>query len=285
MGETNDRLAVHPGDRRHGLRRIVGEDATPQQLGADGAAGQIVVVLEAVAPDDVHQSQGERGIGPRAWLDVPVGATGGRALVGIDRDDRRAGLARLDHQAPEMAVGVGGVRAPVDDEPAPGHGHRVGAHSPAAHGVLVAEAAGRGADGPIQPRGAQTVEEPSVQAAGLELAHRPAVAVGQDGLGTFGRARDRREPPGDEVEGLVPRDPLEPSFPLHPHPLHRVKQTFGAIDPIEEPRHLLAEEAPGERVIGIAPQADGHAVLDRHEHAARIRAIERADVLEVRRHR
>ena len=33
-------------------------------------------------------------------------------------------------------------------------------------------------------------------------------------------------------------------------------------------------------MVGIAPQLDRHAVLDRHEHAARVGAIERADVLD-----
>ena len=54
---------------------------------------EVIVVLQAVAPDHVHQAQGERGVGAGARLDVPVGAPGGRAPVGVDRDDRRAGLA------------------------------------------------------------------------------------------------------------------------------------------------------------------------------------------------
>ena len=61
----------------------------------------------------------------RGWM-CQSDRRGGRAPVGVDGDDRRAGLAGLDHQAPEVAVGVGGVRAPVDDELALGHRHRVG---------------------------------------------------------------------------------------------------------------------------------------------------------------
>ena len=58
------------------------------------------------------------------------------------------------------------------------------------------------------------MEEPPVEAAGLELAHRPVVAVGQDRLRTVGRAGDRGELLSDRVQGLVPADPLEPPFAL-----------------------------------------------------------------------
>ena len=125
------------------------------------------------------------------------------------------------------------------------------------------------------------MEEPPVEAAGLELAHRPAIAVGEDRLRAVGRAGDRREPLGDGVEGLVPGDPLEPALRLScPTRFIGWSKPIGAVDPVEEPGHLLAEEPAREGVIGVAPQLDRHAVADRHEHAARVGAIERADVLD-----
>ena len=181
---------------------------------------------KAVAPDDVHEPQGQRGVGAGAGLNVPVGAPGRRAPIGVDRDDGRAGLAGLDHQAPEVAVGIGGVRAPVDDELALGHGQRIGPHSAAADRVFVTQRAGRGADGPVEHRGTQPVKEPPVEAAGLELAHRAVVAVRQDRLRTIGRAGDRGEFPGDGVQGLVPADRLELALP----PCGRLASSAGASD-------------------------------------------------------
>ena len=179
-----------------------------------------------------------------------------------------------------MRVGVDGVRAPVDDELALRHRQRVGPHPPPPHRVLVAERPGRGADGPVELRGAQAVEEPPVQAARLELAHRAVIAVGQDRLRPVARGGDRREPVRDGVDRLVPRDGLELALALGPDPLHRRHQPVGAVDPIEVAGHLLAEEPAREGVFGIALQLDGHAVPDGHPHAAGVGAVERADVLE-----
>ena len=124
------------------------------------------------------------------------------------------------------------------------------------------------------------MEEPPIQAGRLELAHRPAIAVREDRLGAIGRARDLREPPGDVVERLVPGDPLESALALAPDPFHRVEQPVRAVDPLQESGHLLAEEPAREGMIGVAPQLDRDAVLDRDEHAARVGAVERADVLD-----
>ena len=68
--------------------------------------------------------------------------------------------------------------------------------------------------------------------------------------------------------------------PLLPDPLHRVEQPIRAVDPLEVSGHLLAEEPAREGMIGVAPQLDRDAVLDRDQHAARIGAVERADVLD-----
>ena len=62
--------------------------------------------------------------------------------------------------------------------------------------------------------------------------------------------------------------------------LQGLKQPVRAVDPIEIAGHLLAEEPRVKRMIGIAPQLDRHAILNRHPHAARVGTIERADVLD-----
>src|SRR5262249_42569697 len=123
------------------------------------------------------------------------------------------------------------------------------------------------------------------QAGGLEFAHRPAIAVREDCFRAVGRAGNLGKPAGDGVDGLVPGDALESSFPFLTDPRHRVEEAIRAVDPLQVSGHLLAEESSPEGMIRVAPQFHGHSVADRDEHAARVRAIERADILDLRRHR
>ena len=74
-----------------------------------------------------------------------------------------------------------------------------------------------------------------------------------------------------------PRDRLEPALALAADSSQRLEQAIGAIDPLEVAGHLLAEETAREAMIGVAAKVDRHAVLDGHEHAARVGAVERAD--------
>ena len=212
------------------------------------AAFEVVVVLEAVAPDDVHQAQGERGVGAGAGLDVPVGAAGGRAPVGVDRDDRRAGLAGLDHQAPEVAVGVGGVRAPVDDELAlrarPAGRPRAGRgpsciRSPARRPWRRSSgrASRRPAGGRTAGRGCSTGACPSSRSscrAGSPAGRRPS-----------GRSRRivRRSSSRASSQVIGSNRPS----PLRPTRFIGWSKPIGAVDPVEVPGHLLAEEPARER--------------------------------------
>ena len=72
---------VDTRDRGDSFRWVFLQDALAEQIGAD-VARQIVVVLKTLAPDHVHQSECEGGVGAGAGLDVPVGTARGRAAVG-----------------------------------------------------------------------------------------------------------------------------------------------------------------------------------------------------------
>ena len=85
---------------------------------------------------------------------------------------------------------------------------------------------------------------------------------------------------GDLAQGLVPGDRLELPLPLPPCSSQRLHQAIGAINALEVPGHLLAEEPAREAMIGVPAQLDRHAVLDRHDHAARVGAVERADAFD-----
>ena len=100
------------------------------------------------------------------------------------------------------------------------------------------------------------MEEPPVEAAGLELAHRAVIAVRQDRLRAIGRPAIAANPPAIVSSASSQRDPLEPSLPFGADPLQGVQQPVGAVDPVEVAGHLLAEEPAGERMVGIASEVD-----------------------------
>ena len=69
-------------------------------------------------------------------------------------------------------------------------------------------------------------------------------------------------------------------WPFRPARLQRLEQAVGAVDSFQVAGHLLAEKPARERMIGVAAKLDRHAVLDRHQHAARVGAVERADAFD-----
>ena len=283
--EGREGVAIDPRDRGDPIGRVFLKDARAKGVGPDGRSVHVVNIGEAVAPNDVHHAQGQRGVGAGAGLDVPVGPGGCRAPIRVDRDDRGPRPSGLDHQAPQVAVGVRRVGAPVDDEPALGDRHRIGPEPASAQGVFIARRASRGADRPVQLGGPQAVKEPPVKAARLELPHRPVIAVRKDRLRPRVRSRQRREPRRDLVERLVPSDPLEAALALGPDSSQGVQQPIRAVDPVQIPGHFLAEEPTSEGMLGISPQILGNALADSNDHATGVRAVEGAHGLDPRRAR
>src|SRR5256885_8109344 len=89
-----------------------------------------------------------------------------------------------------MQAAADAVAAPDEDEPA--FGEMLHAHAQlAAIGQVQGLAPGAGADGAVQQRGAELVEEAPVHALALHQAHGACVAVGQDGFG-IARRQDRK---------------------------------------------------------------------------------------------
>ena len=206
---------------------------------------------------------------------MKIGARGCGTAIGIDRDDRRAApLAGLDHEAPEMAVGIDGVRTPVEKEIAISGG--IGsARLPFAEGVFITDAAGGRADGSIELRRAQAMKEAPVEAVRLQLAHRAVIAVRQDRPRPVLRLRDRAKPLGDRGEGLLPSDSFESSRSFGTDAPQWVMKPCRSIHAIEISRHFLAKKSACEGMLLVAAEVDCLAVLDGDDHRARIRAIER----------
>ncbi len=117
------------------------------------------------------------------------------------------------------------------------------------------------------------MKEAAVEAASLEPAHRAGVAERQNCLRSIRRLGDLAKPPGDCVDSFFPTNPLKSALALRTNTFHRKLEAFRMIDPIEIAAYFLAKEAAGEGMLGVAPKLDGPAILDRHDHRARVGTI------------
>jgi len=80
----------------------------------------------------------------------------------------------------------------------------------------------------------------------------------------------------DLVERLLPRDAFELAFSLFADAAHRVQQAVGVVRAFDVARDLRAQHAGRRRMIRIALDLRGHAVLHGHEQRAGIGAVMRA---------
>ncbi len=106
-----------------------------------------------------------------------------------------------------MQIGGDGVGAPEDDQARLIEALHVHAQR-GADGRLVASRPGGGADGAVEARGTEAVEEAPVHRAEAELAGIAGVAIGQDALGAV-RVGQLAQTIGDLVQCLIPGDAFE----------------------------------------------------------------------------
>ena len=132
-------------------------------LPAQRVARDVVMVQPAVRDQLVHQGQRQGGIGAGQQLQVLVAFVGGLGLARVYAHQARAVALGLQCIAPEMQAAADAVAAPDEDEPA--FGEMLHAHAQlAAIGQVQGLAPGAGADGAVQQRGAELVEEAPVHA-------------------------------------------------------------------------------------------------------------------------
>src|SRR5581483_10357600 len=121
-------------------------------------------------------------------------------------------------------------------------------------------AAGDRADRHEVARGAEHVPEPAPGAVdALEQPHAPRPDVRPDGLRPE-LADHPLQPLRDLVEGRVPGDPLEVAGALRPDAAEGESEALGGLGVRDVVVELVAEDAPRERVLGIALEPDGAAV-------------------------
>ena len=220
----------------------------------------------------MHQRQRQGCVGARAQRDVFVALVGGFAAARVDADQARTVALGLLRQTPEVQVAADGVAAPDQDQLR--FGEELHLHAElAAQGLHQCFTARRSADGALQVRGAEPVEEARGHALALHLAHGAGIAVGQDGLRVA--RRDGVQPAGDVIQRLVPADGFEPAAAFGADPLERGEDAVRVVAALGVARDLGAQRPVGGAVVGIALHPHGHAVLDRGQQGTGVGAVMR----------
>ena len=155
----------------------------------------------------MHHAESESGIGARIDGDVPVRGAGRACCVGIDDDQLCAVAARFLDEGPEVNIVAVDVRGPGDDELRLRKGFGVGAEFAAVDGDE-GLATGFGADGAIELRRAETMEETAIHRTIIQDANGAGVGVRQDRFGSV-FAGDGGEAGRYGVEGFIPGDAFE----------------------------------------------------------------------------
>src|SRR4051812_9367455 len=103
-------------------------------------------------------------------------------------------------------------------------------HCPCAESNVTSGGTGSSTNRAIEERSAETVKEPSVEAAALEFAHCARVAVRQDRLRPVCRCGNSAKPRGDLGDRIIPRDSLELRRTFWPDSSQWVRQSVRVID-------------------------------------------------------
>ncbi len=189
-GEGDDFVRGDAGEFGGALRGPR-QHAIAEGIEAIGVARDVIGIVEVLADDDVHEGEGQGGIAAGVDEEVLVGGGSGAIAAGVDGVEAGTLAAGFHDEGPEMHVGAEDIGAPGDDEPGVAELFGLGAVADA-EGLGHAGHAGGGADGAVQARGAEAMEEAAVHAFAIEQAHGSGVAVGEDGLGSELARRWRR---------------------------------------------------------------------------------------------
>ncbi len=176
-----------------------------------------------------------------------------------------------------MHVGGENAGAPGDDQLGVAELFRLGAVAEAER-LHETRAAGRRADGAVEPRCAQPMEETAIHAGAVQQVPWCRRSC------TAGSIPGRVQPEicaslrGDGIERFIPRDALEAAFALCARraSADRASRSWRVLA-LQVSRHFAAQESARDRMIGIAAQVAAFAVVDIDEQRAAVRAIQRAD--------
>ena len=270
--------AGDPADRRPVLDRMRVE-ALQELVEAVGVSATPFLVDEPGVGHRSQHPQCQRRVGARDRAQVLVGDPGGAASERVDDAEPGTVAARVEKLAPQM--GRGRHRVPAPDQ-------QVAGVVPLLRVDLGRDALGRdhagdpggGADRAHELRRPDRVHQPVRDRAALDRPLGAHVAVGEHRLAAVLVDRPAH-PLRREVERLVPARGAELAVALGAAADQRLEDAVGGVDAVEVVGDLAAEEAGGDRVLGIAADADRAAVLvDRGQHRAGVRAVVRTGPLD-----
>ena len=270
MGEGADIRGGDAGDGCGGLGSVMRQDLLLEFVSSLYVLLEEGAVGESIAHEHVEDGEGKRTVGAGARAEEGVGVVGGLRAVGVDAVDLGASLASHLDVVAEVDVGREHADAPEDDHIAM-LGFLRGGRQRRAHDVAIATALGRRADGAVEARGAERVEE-GVAGAVANRAHRAGVGVRQDGLGAVFLG-DAVPAPSDLFDGLIPADGAKAPLALLADAPQRRHDALWRVDRALIVGHLRAERAAREGVFGVARDTDGLAVLDGDEQPAAVGAV------------
>jgi hypothetical protein len=201
---------------------------------------------------------------------VLVRHAGGAAPERVHHHEPRSLLARVEQLAPEVRGGR--ERVPTPDEQVAGVRPllRIDLRRDSVRHRGAGVARG-GADRALEVGGSERVHHARGHDVPLDQPLGSHVAVGQDRLAAELLAR-AQQAVRDQIERLVPGGAPEAAVLAH----KRVKKAVLGVDALQVVGDLAAEEADGDRVLGIAGHVGGPPVLDRHVHRAGVGTIVRA---------
>ena len=165
---------------------------------------------------------------------------------------------RLLRDAPKMHAAGDDVAAPNEDE----FGLREMLHLHAylaAKGLRQGFAASARANCAVEFCSTQQVEKPHGDGLALHHAHGARIAVRQYAFGVF--VSNGIQACSDVAQGCIPTDLLELAAALGAHTFHRVKHPIGVVGAFGVARHLGAQYAIRQGVVGVALHLDCHPVL------------------------
>ena len=140
----------------------------------------------------------------------------------------------------------------------------------------------RRADGAVEPRCAEAVEETAVHAGTVEQPHGAGIAVGKDRFRAEFVGEMDVELVRDFVERFVPGDRAETAFTFWRRCAAEDGAGGGRVLAIEIARHFAAEKSARDRVRRVAAEFRAAAgLIDIDKERAGVRAIERANGMAV----
>ena len=235
-----------------------------ERVETDRVAGDEFGVVKALADNDVHHAERERGVGARTNHQGLIGLHRRFGLPHVNRDDVGAAAPRRDEVARRVRL-AREVGAPQENQ------RRVRAHVLLGVGLEDAgESKAESAEAPTDHRRVPPLTAVEIREAAHQMrSDARAIVAGEEPVpypGADGLAPRRTHPRGDEIQRLVPRGAAHRG--AAPLAYERRQQPARVADDLVRGLTANTQKAAAIRIVGVAADADEAPVLDLGQHPA-----------------